>query len=251
MGIFSTLKQDAINFLEPYKTKEPATYAAAEQAIGALLITDGFIGISNPFGRKRPGIFGTIGGMVFGVIFMLIPTFVGNVTGINNMTATTPATVVSVGSPSYAGGTNSQNNSQTCTLAVKYSVNGQEYTNQSPVSSSNNCSLSPGQVITVNYNPANPGAWVYGAQTINYFIQIFFWVGLLVLILSLITFVIRLLSIIFGLKLLRDGRKNAANLPSGTNLKTMIDEIKQNFISSTFGFGGTQSSATPPPFLPR
>jgi hypothetical protein len=62
MKLFSSLKQQAVNFLEPHKEKGPATYAAAEQAIGAILITDGFIGIDNPFGsKKRPGIFGTLG----------------------------------------------------------------------------------------------------------------------------------------------------------------------------------------------
>ncbi len=247
MNIFSTLKQDAINFLEPYKTKEPASYAAAEQALGAILITDGFIGISNPFGRKkRSGIFGTLGGMVLGVIFMLIPTFFGNITGINNMTATTSATVASVGAPSYTGGTNSQHSSPACSLAVNYSVNGQQYTNQqSSFSSSDNCSLVSGQTITINYNPANPGSWAYGAKTVSMFLQIFFWAGLLVLISSIITFFIRLFSIIFGWKLLRDGRKNAANLPPGTNLQTMIDEIKQNFISSTFGFGAGVNPSVP------
>ena len=40
MRFFSSLKQRAIIFLEPYKTKGPATYAAAEQAIGALLIRE-------------------------------------------------------------------------------------------------------------------------------------------------------------------------------------------------------------------
>jgi hypothetical protein len=243
MSIFSTLKQDAINFLEPYKTKEPATYAAAEQAIGAILITDGFIGLSNPFGRKkRSGIFGTIGGMVLGIIFIFIPTIANNITGINQMTATTSATVVSVGAPSYTTNSNG-NRSAACPLTVSYSVNGQNYTQQSSISSSDNCSLAQGQTITINYNPANPGSWVYGAKTIGYILEIFFWAGWLVLASSIITFFIRLFSIIFGWKLLRDGRKNAAALPQGTNLQTMIEEIKQNFISSTFGFGG----ATNPP----
>jgi len=246
MKIFSTLKQDAINFLEPYKTKEPATYAAAEQALGAILITDGFIGISNPFGRKqRRGIFGTIGGMILGVIFMFIPTIFGGITGINSMTATTSATVVSVGAPNYTRSSNGSS-SAACPLTVTYSVNGQAYTNQSSISSGNYCSLSQGQVLTVNYNPAQPGAWVYGAKTISNILQIFFWAGLLVLISSVITFFIRLFSIIFGWKLLRDGRKNAAALPPGTNLQTMIAEIKQNFTSSIFGFGGAQNNVMPP-----
>lgn len=245
MKFFSSLKQDAINFLEPYKTKEPATYAAAEQAIGAILITDGFIGIDNPFGRKkRPGIFGTIGGIVLGVIFMFIPTFFGNISGINNMTAVTSATVVSVGPANYIRNSNG-GSSASCPLTVSYSVNGQEYTNQSSISSSDHCSLSAGQTITINYNPANPDSWVYGVKTISNILQIFFWAGLFALISSIITFFIRLFSIIFGWKLLKDGRKNAANLPSGTNLQTIIEEIKRNFTASIFGFGGAQSGYMP------
>lgn len=66
MKFFSSLKQKAINFLEPYKAKGSATYAAAEQAIGAILITDGFIGIENPFGQKnRPEIFGSLMGIAW------------------------------------------------------------------------------------------------------------------------------------------------------------------------------------------
>jgi hypothetical protein len=245
MIFFSSLKQHAINFLEPYKTKEPATYAAAEQAIGAILMTDGFIGIDNPFGRKkRSGIFGTIGGMILGVIFMFIPTIFGNISGINSMTATTSATVVSVGQASYTSSGNGRS-SGACPLTVSYSVNGQAYTQQSSISSSNYCSLTPGQLITINYNPASPGSWIYGAKTINSILQIFFWVGLLALISSIITFFIRLFSIIFGWKLLKDGRKNAAGLPPGTNLQSMIDEIKKDFTSSVFGFGGAQGIAAP------
>ncbi len=245
MKLFSGLKQKAIDFLEPYKTKEPATYAAAEQAIGAILITDGFFGIDNQFGqKKRPGIFGTIGGIVLGVIFMFIPTFFGNLSGINDMTAVTSATVVSVGPANYIKNSNG-NSSASCPLTVSYTINGQEHTNRSPIASSNYCSLSAGQIITINYNPANPGSWAYGAKTISNFLQIFFWAGLLALISSIITFFIRLFSIIFGWKLLKDGRRNAANLPAGTNLQTMIDEIKRNFTASIFGFGSAQSGYIP------
>ncbi len=245
MIFFSNLKQQAVIFLESYKSKEPATYAAAEQAIGAILITDGFIGIDNPFGhKKRPGIFGTMGGMVLGIIFMFIPSIFGNISGINSMTATTSATVVLVGQASYTSNSNGRS-SAACPLTVGYSVNGQAYTQQSSISSSNYCSLSQGQIITINYNPASPGSWVYGAKTISNILQIFFWAGLLVLISSAVTFFIRLFSIIFGWKLLKDGRKNAASLLSGTNIQTMIDEIKRNFTASIFGFGGTQSITTP------
>ena len=45
--MFSSLKTQATNFIEPYKEKNPATYAAAEQAVGAILIADGFMGTPN------------------------------------------------------------------------------------------------------------------------------------------------------------------------------------------------------------
>ena len=238
MSIFSTLRQDAVDFLEPYKAKDPATYAAAEQAIGALLITDGFVGISNPLARKkRPGIFGAIGGIIIGIIFMFIPTIVGNVTDLNHMTASTSATVAAVGPASYSASGTNHTQTASCPLTVSYSVNGQTYSSQSSFSSSGYCSLSTGQTITINYDPASPNSWIYGAQTIGLFVQIFFWAGLLVLISSIITFFIRLFSIIFGWKLLKDGRKNAASLPAGTNLQTMIDEVKKDFTASIFGFG--------------
>ena len=245
MKLFSNLKQHATNFLEPYRTKEPATYAAAEQAIGAVLITDGLIGINNPFGaKKRPGIFGTIIGMVVGIVFMLVPGFIGSITNIKNMTATVPAAVVSVGDMVVTHNSRGGTSGGTCALSVRYTVDGQEYTKQSSISSSDYCSLSAGETIAINYDPNNPSSWAYGIKTMGIFLNIFFWAGVLALISSIITFFIRLFSIIFGWKLLKDGRKNAANLPPGTNLETIINEIKQNFVSSIFSFGGMQGAIT-------
>lgn len=247
MKIFSSLKNQALTFLEPYKQGEPATYAAAEQAIGALLIADGLTGLDNPLGKdKRPGIFGTISGMILGVIFMLIPTFLGNLTSLNTMTAATSATVVSVGAAT-TNTTGSGQTSSTCSLITSYTANGKVYTKQSSLSQSDFCNMSVGQTININYDPANPNNWIYGAKTMKNVFQIFFWAGLLILISSIITFFIRLLSIIFGWKLLQDGRKNAANLPQDTNFQTMVSEIKQNFAKSAFGFGGPVN----PPTIPK
>jgi len=143
MKLFSSIKQKAIDFLAPYKEKGPATYAAAEQAIGAILITDGFIGIDNPFGnRKRPGIFGTLTGMILGIVFILVPGFFGTMTNIKNMTETTPAVVVSVGDRVIIRNGDGGNNGGTCGLDVRYTVNDQEYIKQSSMSASDFCSLS-------------------------------------------------------------------------------------------------------------
>lgn len=237
MKFFSSLKQSAVAFLEPYKTKAPATYAAAEQAIGAVLIADGLVGIDSPFDHnKRPGIFGTIGGMIIGVVCMLTPKFFGNMTGFNDMTATTTATVSAVSSIPNNG---------TCSMSAAYTVNGVQYDQQSNSTGSDYCSLAKGQQVTINYNPNNPGSWTYGAGKVKTFLQVFFWAGLFALISSIITFFIRLFSIIFGWKLLRDGQKNAAVLPAETNLQSMINEIKQSFTASIFGFGAAQPGDKP------
>lgn len=232
MKIFSTLKNQASEFLESYKAKGPASYAAAQQAIGAVLIADGFVGIDNPLGqKKRPGIFGTIIAIGMAIIFIFIPSFIGGMMKIDNMTAITEAKVVTVG-----------NSGESCSLTVSYMVDGREYTKRSPMSSSNYCSLSEGETININYDPENPGSWIYGAKIVKGFLSIFFWVGILLLISSIMTFFLRLFSIIFGWKLLMAGRKNAKALPADTNWKTMISEIRQSFTSSIFGFGGTQNN---------
>ncbi|MEI6266680.1 MAG: DUF3592 domain-containing protein [bacterium] len=245
MKLFSSLKQQATSFLEQYKQQSPATYAAAEQAVGAVLITDGLIGIDSPLGgNKRPGIFGTLGGITMGIIFLLIPTFFGNISGTNNMTATTTATVVSVGENTSTA----NDGGSTCSLTVSYNVAGTEYTKGSSMSSSSNCSLSTGQTVTINYNPNEPGSWAYDVKTVSLFLMIFFWAGVFVIITSAFTFAIRLISIIFGWKLLREGRKLAAGLPEDTNFKTIMEEIKKNFVGSVFNFGGT--GITTPPVTP-
>jgi hypothetical protein len=175
---------------------------------------------------------------------MFITTFFGNISGINKMTAATSAAVVSVSTASSTTTNGTASNS--CSLIASYSVNGIEYTKQSAGSSSSDCALSQGQTININYDPANPGSWMYDTKTINGVLQIFFWAGLLFLVYSGVTFFVRLFSIIFGWKLLRDGRKNAANLPTDTNFQTLVSEIKQNFTSSLFGFGGSPNPPVPP-----
>lgn len=250
MKFFSSLKTKASSFLDQYSKDNPTTYAAAQQAIGGILIADGLFGLENPFDgqKKRPGIFGTLAGMVVGVVFMLAPVF-GNFIGLNKMTATTAAEVVTVGqntSPSTDGG-------QSCPLTVKYTVDGQEYTKQSNLQSTANCSLVPGQQVQINYDPANPGSWAYDLKTLGLAFKVFFWVGVFALVTSMITFIIRLLSIVFGWKLLRNGRKLAASLPQGTDLKTAVEEIKKNFSSMVFNFPGSQPTAqqSPPPPEPK
>lgn len=251
--ILRNLKGQAQSFLDQYRNQSPAGFAAAQQAIGGLLILDGFFGIPHPFGgKKRPGIFGSITGIVVGIIFLIIPIFIGSLTGINKLTATTNAKVVSV-QQHQSTTTNSNGTQQTstsCTAVATYTVNGQQYTQQSSMGSSSLCSLTQGQLTKIYYNPKNPGQWGSDVKTIGLILKAFYIAGILIIISSLTTFIIRLLSIIFGWKLLKSGRKLAKTLPPGTDLTTAIKEVENSFKSSLFGFESNAASPMSPNVSP-
>lgn len=255
------IKSAAEGYLGQYRTSSPASYAAAQQAVGGLLILDGFIGIDNPLGNnKRSGIFGSLIGIVVGLVFVFGTGFFGNLMGINKLTATTTATVVGVSQPSTTTDSDGSSSSS-CTAQAKYMVDGKEYTQTASSGSSSACSLTAGQKIDINYDPNNPGAWAYDLATVKTVLKIFPIVGAIVAITSLFTFIIRLLSIIFGWKLLKSGRALAKTLPAGTDLSTMKNEIRQNFAQHLFSFGSgnvqplTQQAqpqvAAQPPAVPQ
>lgn len=233
------IKSVAENFLNQYKTSNPASYAAAQQAVGGLLILDGFTGIDNPFGKKqRNGILGSLGGVVAGVIFLVISGFVMKVSGMNEMTAKTTAEVVAVGTMSVTTDSDGSRSGGTCALTAKYAVDGREYVQSSSSQSNTACSLTVGQSIEISYNPNNPGSWAYDADTAKMFFNIFPIAGVLLIISSLVVFVIRLLSIIFGWKILKSGRELAKTLPPGTDLTAIINQTKQAFTQQLLGMGG-------------
>jgi hypothetical protein len=240
---FKNLKNEANSFLSQYKNENPTTYAAAQQSIGGLLILDGFVGIDNPFGgKRRPGIFGSLLGIVVGLIFVFMPVIFNGLSGFNKMTETTTATVVSVQHSASQDG-------DSCTAVARYNVAGKDYNQNSSYGSSSFCSLTSGSTITINYNPDNPGSWGYDVKTISTYLKIFPFVGILAVISSLVTFVIRLLSIIFGWKLLKSGRALAKTLPAGTDYSTLKEEIRQNFVKRIFNLGNVNNSV--PASLPN
>lgn len=228
------IKSAAESYLSQYRTSSPASYAAAQQAVGGLLIADGLIGIDHPLGgNKRRGIFGSLAGVIVGLFFIFGTGFIGNLMGINKLTATTAATVVSVSQPARTG----NDSGSSCTATAKYIVNGKEYNQTASSGTSSTCSLTAGQKIDINYDPNNPAAWAYDLATIKTVFKIFPIVGVIVTVTSLFTFVIRLLSIIFGWKLLKSGRALAKTLPAGTDLSTVKNEVSQNFAQYLFGMG--------------
>lgn len=252
---YKSLKNQAEQFLAAYKSENPATYSAAQQAIGGLLILDGFIGIDDPLGgKKRSGIFGALISIVVGLVFVFGMGFISNLMGINKLTATTTATVVSVSQPTVSTNQDGSSSGGSCTPQAKYTVAGKEYTQTASSGSSSACSLTAGKTIEINYDPNNPGAWAYDLNTTKTVLKFFPYLGILVAISGFITFLIRLFSILFGYKLLTNGRALAKTLPPGTDLSTIQNEIRQNFAKTVFGMGGQQPAsppAAPPPAAPQ
>lgn len=234
------IKSAAESYLNQYKTSSPASFAAAQQAVGGLLIVDGLIGISNPLGNtKRSGIFGSLIGIVTGLVFVFGASAIGNQFGMNKLTANTTAEVISVSQPTST----SDDFGGTCTATARYTVNGKGYMQTATSGSSSACSLTPGQQVVINYDPNNPGAWAYDLAIVKTVLKIFPIVGAIVAITSFFTFIIRLLSILFGWKLLKSGRALAKTLPAGTDLATIKNEIRLNFAKHLFamGAGGVQA----------
>ncbi len=230
------IKTAAESFLNQYKASSPASYSAAQQAVGGLLILDGLTGIDNPLGgNKRGGILGALIGIAGGLFFMFGTGFVGNLSGVNRFTANTAATVVAVNQP-----VSSTNNSTggACSAQATYTVDNKEYTQTSSIGTSSACALTAGQTIEITYDPNNPGAWAYEVTIVKTALNVFPIGGAIVTIMSLFTFVVRLLSIIFGWKILKSGRALAKTLPAGTDLSTIKNEISQHFVQQLFGFGG-------------
>ncbi len=247
---FKSLRNTAQSFLEQYKQKNPATYAAALQVVGGLLIVDGFIGIDNPFGgRKRPGILGAFIGIIVSIGLIFSGPIMSKISGLDKMTASTQGEVVSVSEPRQECHTDSEGREScdsVCDMEVQYTVAGKAYNSKPSVSSGSGCQHTEGQTITIKYNPGEPSAWTTqeAQDNMSLFAKIAVLVGVVISLISLFTFVIRFLSIFFGWKLLRQGRTLVKTLPEGTNLTTISSEIKQNFLQTAFNGNGLSSTVT-------
>lgn len=241
--MFKQIKNDAKNFLDGYQKSKPATYAAALQAVGGLLILDGFIGIDNPVGdKKRPGILGALISLVVGVAIIVAgaPWFT-QFFGVDRLTETTSAKVVNRWAEPSSTVNNDPNNpsvnnsgSSTCNVIAQYTVNGTEYTQQSVYSSSEMCGLAEGQTIQINYNPNQPSEWGYNVGLMKNLLKFIPFMGWAVAITGGFTFLVRLISIIFGWKLLSKGRALARTLPKGANLGNEISTIRDKFKKFVF-----------------
>lgn len=130
-------------------------------------------------------------------------------------------------------------------MTVHYTVNGQDYTTTSSLSSSSNCGQTVGSTVSISYNPDKPGSWATDVNTTKNIIKIFGYAGILVVLGSLFTFTLRLLSIIFGWKLLKSGRALAKTLPGGVDLSSVISSIRTQFAQLLHGGNAVSPAANP------
>jgi hypothetical protein len=119
---------------------------------GSVLAADGIVGLPR-IGRQRSGIFGSIVGVVVGLVMALIG--LGFHMSMAHADATQTAMVT--GDISFLN-QSSSNSGTTCSPTVTYVVNGQGYRVQAMTGDSGNCSLVIGSPMQVAYDPANPAA---------------------------------------------------------------------------------------------
>lgn len=235
---YTNMQSKAKNFLAKYENKNTATSAAAYQAIGGLLILDGFFGMPHPLsGKKRTSIFGNLAGIIIGVLFLFAPTLYSH-TSQAKMTSVTTGKVTEVSQPTVTTNKNSDgttSTTSTCKLTATYTVEGKEITQTSTSETTSACKQIAGNEISVNYDPKNPGSWDYDIKGLKTIIKYTVWLGVALIVLSSVGFIFRLFTIWFGWRLIMRGRSLARKLPNGGNLASMISNIKKEFSKNIFG----------------
>lgn len=188
-------------------SRDPFLRGRLSQLAGMLLVTDGLIGIDNPLDRRRgrPGVVGAIFLIVFGAIFLSSGMFfisqakpleggqitTGEIVALNSRTSTD----------------SDGHTSTTCAPSVSYRVDDIPRETRAPYSSSGLCGLTVGSPVEVSYLPDDPARarplFDEGAGSL----WIFVGVGAAIVCWGLVTFLLRLGSIILGVYLLARGRR--------------------------------------------
>ncbi len=201
----------------------PHTAGRVRQTIGGLLIADGLVGLENPLnGRKsRAGILGAALLLVFGVACVGLSIWLMQRGPETDATTTGQVTAVE-DVPSR----------DTCPIDATFTVDGQDYEVQSSSESSGNCDRAIGSPIEVSYDSTDPRVnEIAGASRLLYFVLAF---GVLYLVLGLVLFVIRAITIVVGARLYFAGRKQAAANPRTPEDSGAVDAVRKQFVGLIF-----------------
>lgn len=187
----------------------------AGSVAGGALIADGVVG----FGRNRQGIFGALKGIIFGVVFVAISLFILQPMMGESGTVDNPvpvdATVVAVErveTTSTDSNGQTQTSDTTCTVTLAYSTQtGEEILAQTPYSSTTLCGRSEGEVVAIEYDADSPttiqGLDTMGEALTKWFPWIFVGAGVLIIISSLWTLILRATQIGGGIYLINRSRQ--------------------------------------------
>ena len=191
---------------------DPHTQGQAAQAAGVALIADGFVGLENPLdGKKsRAGIFGGVFIVVVGFVFYITSTsFMADLTAYENGEITTG---VAVSTNKSTSRDSDGNTSTTCSVTVRYDVDGVAYTKESSLSSSSYCNAE-GREFSVSYLPERPNDGRILSKEGAFFKNIFKYAGLFVMVSGIFVVLLRLTFIVAGVWLWFWGRSHKRNNP--------------------------------------
>lgn len=184
------------------EAKDKSTRSAGKEAAGAALLADGLLGLENPLDGKstRVGIVGALVGMVVGVVLIIVGFVVGSAVGAGDGDVVVSGTVIDY---------NTRRGSESTTYApvVEYTdpATGLQYTASSNLSTSSRPVI--GSARDVAFAPDSPASGKVLSGASKWLKWGLVGVGVLAFLGSAATFVIRAVSIVGGIKLMLDGRR--------------------------------------------
>lgn len=227
------LKAGASDIVSKHEGGNPRTTGRVYQAVGGLLVADGLIGLENPFSRNksRPGIFGAFVFFAVGVGILIATPLLVKIPDVDSMTV---GSISKISAPRVDK--DDEDGVGTCSYVARYAVDGKEYTVRSGYSSSSTCKSHIGEPVDVHYLAATPSRGVVslGTQKAIRWGGIGF--GSLFLMIGLVTFVIRAITLFFGIKLFLRGRRLVkSSPPSQEDDGSTVRRAKEAFMEMRFG----------------
>ena len=230
---FARLKTGASDIVRKHEGGSPRTAGRVYQAIGGLLVADGLIGLQNPFSRNkaRPGIFGALVFCAVGAGVLIATPFLVKIPEVDSMTV---GSISRISEPRVSK--DDEDSVDTCSYDVRYAVDDKEYTVKSGFSSSTACKSHIGDPVDVHYLASTPSRGVVGIgiqKAIRWGGMGF---GALFLLIGVVTFVIRAITLFFGVKLFLRGRRLVkTSPPSQDDDGSVVRAAKDAFMQMRFG----------------
>ncbi|GIG22051.1 hypothetical protein Cch01nite_27750 [Cellulomonas chitinilytica] len=178
---------------------------------GGALLAEGLVGLDKPGSDSRPGIFGALKGVGFGLLLAAISLGIALLSMPKDIphAVSTSAKVIDVYTSSSTSG------GRSCGIRAEYVVDGTTYQVSPGYTSSSLCSKGRGSYVDVKYDPADPGnAEVPESLGMRLIPWGMFALGLVITVVSAVRFVMRAAALGTGGWLLWRGLRSRAT-PQG------------------------------------